>query len=74
MAFVGSLQNTMILDAVLSNAKSHLKPVYVVYLDIAKAYDSVKHPCIIRAMRALFTPGHLCRYLSSNADRAYTSV
>ena len=69
----GCLEKTLILDAVLSHAKSNLKPVYVVYLDIAKGYDSMNHPSIVPAMRVLGTPAHLSQYLASNLDRAFTS-
>ena len=70
----GCLENTLILDPVLSHAKSNLKPVYVVYLDIPKAYDSVNRSSIVRAKRTLGTPGHLCNYLASNRDAACTNV
>ena len=70
----GCLDNALIMDAVLSHTKSTIKPLYLVYLDIAMAFHSGNHPPIVRAMRALGTPGHLCRYLSSNFDRPSNRV
>ena len=48
--------------------------MYVVSYVIAKAFHSVNHLIIIRAIRALGTPGPLCGYPSSNIDRLCTNV
>ena len=60
MPVEGCLKKALILLAVLAHAKSNLNRC-VVYLEIAKAYDSGNHPSLVRAMRAAGTPVHLCR-------------
>lgn len=39
----GSCDNVAVLDAILANAKHHLREMHVATLDMAKAFDTVSH-------------------------------
>ena len=47
----GCQQNVTILDAVISYARSYDSDVHMVFLDMKKAFDSVGHPTLDRAMK-----------------------
>ncbi|KAK2710499.1 hypothetical protein QYM36_011880 [Artemia franciscana] len=61
----GSIVNTIIINSILRNAKASYKSVYLLSLDVRKAFDSVSHHSIIRAYRAQGLPPSFLDYIES---------
>lgn len=45
------MANTIMLHTLLKHCRSNLQPFQVVSLDLKKAFDSVSHHAIIRALK-----------------------
>lgn len=60
----GCSDNIFLLDALIRDSKRRLKPLCMVFVDISKAFDSVSHDTIIRAMRNHGLPEPLVEYVT----------
>ena len=72
MPIDGCAVNVTMLDALLSQAKKELNPLNILFLDLRKAFDSVKHDTVIRAASRMGCPGPLLRYLKHCYDNSST--
>ncbi|KAK2724251.1 hypothetical protein QYM36_000946 [Artemia franciscana] len=61
----GSIVNTIIINSILRNAKPSYKPVYLLSLDVRKAFDSVSNHSIIRACKAQGLPPSFLDFIES---------
>lgn len=52
------------LDALIRDSKRRLKPLCMVFVNISKAFDSVSHDTILRAMQNLRLPEPLIDYVT----------
>ena len=57
----GCLENISLLDHVLNHYKNHNKSYYVMFLDLSKAFDSVHHSTIDRALDRQNVSSHFRR-------------
>lgn len=70
----GLAQNVMLLDAIISESKSKCKPMCAMFLDVRKAYDSVNHSSVKRALQIHKIPKILIEYVMSTYKDAETEV
>ena len=70
----GCAENVMLLDTILESCRKNLKPVNIAFLDIRKAFDSVKHASIVRAAIRMGTPLPLVDYIQSCYTDASTII
>ncbi|KAK8734334.1 hypothetical protein OTU49_006130 [Cherax quadricarinatus] len=70
----GLAQNVMLLDAIISESKERIKPLYAIFLDVKKAYDSVNHSSVRRALQIHNVPPLVISYIMSTYKDASTEV
>jgi len=70
----GCGENTVILSAVLANAHKARRPTHLAFLDLAKAFDTVPHTSIIRALRRRCLPEHFIKIVANLYTNATTSI
>ena len=58
----GCLENTILLEWVLRDSVHRSKPLFMLLLDIRKAFDSVSHDSIKRACRSYQFPSAMTEY------------
>jgi hypothetical protein len=68
----GCLEHLAVLEAVLGEARALRGGVYLAFLDMAKAFDSVSHHSIRRAMVRKGVPGALIEVILSEYNGATT--
>lgn len=61
----GCCENLFLFDAIIRVSKRRLKPLCLVFVDISKAFDSVSHSPILRAMQSHGLPEPLVEYVQS---------
>lgn len=61
----GVAENIVLVDTLLAEARSSLKEIHLVTLDISKAFDSLDHGAILRVLEARGFPEQFTRYISS---------
>lgn len=61
----GTAANLPILQTVLSEAKKRVQGLYLAFIDLRKAFDSVAHQTIIRVALEAGIPPHFCKYLEA---------
>ena len=69
----GCQQNVSIIDAIIGRAKSFDSEVNLAFLDMRKAFDSVGHPTIDRAMKRAGVPAPLRTLIMSGYDSTTTT-
>ena len=62
--FDGIAENLFILKAILEDSKQSLKDVNVIFLDVAKAFDTVTHQQIVRCAMKCGVPRPLLKYIA----------
>lgn len=70
----GCAENLAILDALLAEARALKHPAHLAFLDMEKAFDSVSHAAIHRAMERKEVPEPLRDYIMSGYDGASTVI
>lgn len=70
----GCADNIYLLDTILKEAKKKIKPVCLAFFDVSKAFDSVSHHTIRRALLAHGVPPPLIEYVSNLYARSTTSL
>lgn len=70
----GCLENVLLLDVMLRQARLDRRPISVAFIDLAKAFDSVSHHSVLRAARRIGVPEPLVNYFKSGFQDAFTSV
>ena len=48
----------------IQRAKKRLRPLYVAFIDVRKAFDSVSHQTMLLAAKRMGMPGPLLEYLA----------
>lgn len=66
--------NTALLDHLISDAKKKIKALCITSLDIAKAFDSVSHYSLARALRRLGVEDALATYILASYKGCTTSI
>ncbi|KAJ3640264.1 hypothetical protein Zmor_003573 [Zophobas morio] len=74
VAVDGCLSNMLILDALMAERTAARKGIAMVSLDIKKAFDSVSHESVRRALRRVGVPDYLFHYISSTLNDSVTSI
>ena len=69
----GTAQNIWLIDKLLERARTKLKPLTLVFLDIAKAFPSVSHQSIHLAAKRSGVPGPLGDYIRLVYDTAHVT-
>jgi hypothetical protein len=70
----GCGQNTAILSTVIAHSHKAKKPVHIAFLDLAKAFDTVPHTSIIRALRRKALPQNFVAIIQDLYTDATTSI
>ena len=66
----GMAENAWIIDSAIRHAKSKLKELVVVFVDVSKAFDSLAHPALIQAAEMVGVPREQVHYLQGVYDGA----
>lgn len=72
--FDGVAMNVFLVKALIQRAKVEHRPLYLVFLDVKKAFDSVSHRSLLRALRRLGFPPNLIRYIEGAYAQASTTL
>ena len=59
----GCAQNLWLVKSLVKDAKTHKKPMTLVFLDVAKAFDFVDHDMLINTAKRLGVPLRMLNYL-----------
>ena len=70
----GCLQNTLLLDHLIKEARSNGKSLNLVGIDLAKAFDSVSHHTIRRALRRVQIDNNTCDFSMESYCDAKTTI
>ena len=70
----GTAANLVILDTLLRDARTRLKPLHLAFIDLRKAFDGVGHDTIVRAAIRLGVPAPLVGYLREHYQRSSTRL
>ena len=70
----GVAANTMVLNAILSDAKRKNKSLVLTFIDLRKAFDTVSHDSIIRCAGRAGLPSHLLSYLRTYYSNGTTCL
>jgi hypothetical protein len=70
----GCGENTAILSAVIAQARKTKSQLHVVFLDLAKAFDTIPHTSIVRALKRKALPGHFIDVVENLYTEATTSI
>jgi len=70
----GCVENVVLLDTLIKDAKRKLKPLSLTFLDVAKAFDSVSYETTIRSMKRFGVPEPLLRYVAKSYQGTFTQL
>lgn len=70
----GCAENIAIPSATINHARSHLRELHVVSLDVAKAFDSVSHRAITSALSEAGVSEVLVSYIGTAYQNSSTSI
>lgn len=70
----GCCENLFLLDALIRDSKRQLKPLCLIFVDISKAFDSVSHNTLLRAMRNHGIPEPLIEYVELTYHNLVTRI
>ncbi len=70
----GCLEASMLLQALLRRTHERGTPIAMLFLDIAKAFDTVSHNTILEAARSAGTPEPLLNYLANLYEEAEVNL
>jgi hypothetical protein len=70
----GCGENIFLLNSILHEARSSVRPVTVAYVDMKKAFDSVSHDTIIRCGRRMGIPPGLLGYIQDSYKETSTML
>lgn len=70
----GCMMNTFLLDFVLKYHLKNIRQGFVASIDIAKAFDSVSHETIRRAMKVKGVPSALVNYVMGTYEDSATTI
>ena len=70
----GLAQNVKILETLLRKARRHRKRLFLVYLDVRKAFDSVSHHSLLKACQRAGVPTPMLSYIDSIYKGACTRL
>ena len=61
----GSIEHNVILEDIISQAKTNLKTVHVTFFDLEDAFGSVPHPLIIYTLKRFNVPAEIQLYINT---------
>lgn len=70
----GVVENTSLLSGILRDARTRRRELYLSVLDVRKAFDTVLHSAILKAMRAKGIPVEMRRYMMNCYIRTATTI
>lgn len=70
----GTAHATVLMNTMLAYARKHRKPIAVVFIDFSKAFDSVSHFSIHRALLRAGTPLWLNSYIQDLYANSWTRI
>lgn len=70
----GVLLNTMTLESIISERRRRRKPYHITSVDLQKAFDSVSHHSIKRALRKFEVDDRLQQFIMDGYDNAFTNI
>lgn len=70
----GCVLNPMVLNGVLHQSKTERRALAVVFIDIAKAFDSVAHEHLIRVLKERGLDSHIIRLIKDSYEEVCTRI
>lgn len=70
----GTMANTFILQAIIKDCRSSARPYQIASLDLKRAFDTVPHAVISRALLRLGVDARLARYLIDSLSESVTTI
>lgn len=70
----GALENVSLLHHCITLSRRAKKSIYIAVLDLTKAFDSVSHHSLMRAMRSFRAPEMLQDYLADLYEKSLTKL
>lgn len=70
----GVFENTTILSCILKDARRKIRSLHVATVDVSKAFDTVAHEAIHRALEELGLPPGFLQYIRNTYARATTTL
>jgi len=70
----GIAENLALVKYLIDDAKEHLKPMYMVFLDVSKAFDSVDRDALFAAAKRVGVPTKLTNYLRGVYSKAKVRI
>ena len=61
----GRIEHNVILEDIISQAKTNLKTVHVTFFDLEDAFGSVAHPLIIHTLKRFHVPAEIQLYINT---------
>lgn len=70
----GTMANAIVLQSAIKTCRRSLKPYSIVSLDLRKAFDSVPHESVARAMRRFNVDRRIARFIMSGLTGCHTVI
>lgn len=70
----GTMENSVVLDAVLGDCRRKLRECHMAVLDFSKAFDTVSHAALIDLLRERGLPGQFCDYVARLYSTSSTTL
>ncbi|NXI20725.1 PO21 protein, partial [Irena cyanogastra] len=70
----GCSENLKLLQTIIRSAKKDHKPLAVVFVDIAKAFDTVSHQHILQVLQQRKVDPHIVSLVSNMYENIYTNI
>jgi len=61
----GTIEHNVVLEEIISQAKTNLKTVHVTFFDLEDAFGSVPHPLIIYTLKRFNVPAEIQLYINT---------
>ena len=61
----GTIEHNVVLDEIISQAKTNKKTVHVTFFDLEDAFGSVPHPLIIHTLKRFHVPAEIQLYINT---------
>lgn len=73
-ALNGVGMNTMLLHNILKHARNNLNNLYIILLDVSKAFDSIPHQSITRALKRNNCPSEFIQIVNNQYQDIHTTI
>ena len=68
----GCVEDTSIIAAVIKDSRKHLKELHITANDVEKAFPSISHHAIVKAIQRKCFPGDFISFISNMYSRSKT--